>query len=137
VGGNAQIKAMKQVAGRLRLELAQYREMAAFAKFGSDLDKSTQALLARGARLTELLKQDLYAPYSVEQQIVLLYAGTNGYIDHYPESALAKYEKEMLAYIEAEHAGIFAAIRDKKQIDPSTDESLEQALNAFKEKFTH
>jgi F-type H+/Na+-transporting ATPase subunit alpha len=136
VGGNAQIKAMKQVAGRLRLELAQYREMAAFAKFGSDLDKSTQALLARGARLTELLKQDLYAPYSVEQQVVLLYAGTNGYIDHYPESALAKYEKEMLAYIEAEHAGIFTAIRDKLQIDPSTEESLEQALNTFKEKFT-
>jgi F-type H+-transporting ATPase subunit alpha len=136
VGGNAQIKAMKQVAGRLRLELAQYREMAAFAKFGSDLDKSTQALLARGARLTELLKQDLYTPYSVEQQVVLLYAGTNGYIDHYPESALAKYEKEMLAYFEAEHAGILAAIRDKKQIDPSTEESLEQALNAFKEKFT-
>ena len=136
VGGNAQIKAMKQVAGRLRLELAQYREMAAFAKFGSDLDKSTQALLARGARLTELLKQDLYAPYSVEQQVVLLYAGTNGYIDQYPESALAKYEKEMLAYVEAEHAGILASVRDKKQIDPATEESLEQALNTFKEKFT-
>ncbi len=136
VGGNAQIKAMKQVAGRLRLELAQYREMAAFAKFGSDLDKSTQALLARGARLTELLKQDLYAPYSVEQQVVLLYAGTNGYIDQYPESALLKYEKEMLAYIEAEHSDIFKAVRDKKQIEPSTEESLKRALNAFKEKFT-
>ena len=136
VGGNAQIKAMKQVAGRLRLELAQYREMAAFAKFGSDLDKSTQALLARGARLTELLKQDLYAPYSVEQQVVLLYAGTNGYIDQYPESALLKYEKEMLAYIEAEHSDILKAVRDKKQIEPSTEESLKQALNAFKEKFT-
>ena len=136
VGGNAQIKAMKQVAGRLRLELAQYREMAAFAKFGSDLDKSTQALLARGARLTELLKQDLYAPYSVEQQVVLLYAGTNGYIDQYPESALLKYEKEMLAFIEAEHSDILNAVRDKKQIEPSTEESLKQALNAFKEKFT-
>jgi F-type H+-transporting ATPase subunit alpha len=137
VGGNAQIKAMKQVAGRLRLELAQYREMAAFAKFGSDLDKSTQALLARGSRLTELLKQDLYAPYSVEQQVVLLYAGTNGYIDNYPESALFRYEKEMLAYVEAEHSGILKAVREKKQIEPSTEESLEQALNAFKEKFTY
>jgi F-type H+-transporting ATPase subunit alpha len=135
VGGNAQIKAMKQVAGRLRLELAQYREMAAFAKFGSDLDKSTQALLARGARLTELLKQDLYAPYSVEQQVVLLYAGTNGYIDNYPESALPKYEKEMLAYIEAEHPDIFKSVRDKKQIESQTEESLEKALNLFKEKF--
>jgi F-type H+-transporting ATPase subunit alpha len=136
VGGNAQIKAMKQVAGRLRLELAQYREMAAFAKFGSDLDKSTQALLARGSRLTELLKQDQYAPYSVEQQVVLLYAGTNGYIDTYPESALPKYEKEMLAYIEAEHSDILNAVRDKKQIEPATEESLKKALNAFKEKFT-
>ncbi|HME43350.1 MAG TPA: F0F1 ATP synthase subunit alpha [Syntrophorhabdales bacterium] len=135
VGGNAQTKGMKQVAGRLRLELAQYREMAAFAKFGSDLDKSTQALLARGSRLTELLKQDLYAPYAVEQQIVLLYAGTNGYIDQYPESALLKYEKEMLAYIEAEHSDLFKAVRDKKQIEPATEESLKKALDAFKEKF--
>jgi F-type H+-transporting ATPase subunit alpha len=137
VGGNAQIKAMKQVAGSLRLELAQYREMAAFAKFGSDLDKSTQALLARGSRLTELLKQDQYAPYSVEQQVVLLYAGTNGYIDHYPESALPKYEREMLAYIEAEYPDILKAVRDKKQIEPATEESLEKALNLFKENFTY
>ncbi|HVN23038.1 MAG TPA: F0F1 ATP synthase subunit alpha [Syntrophorhabdales bacterium] len=135
VGGNAQIKAMKQVAGRLRLELAQYREMAAFAKFGSDLDKSTQALLARGARLTELLKQDLYAPYSVEQQVVLLFAGTNGYIDQYPESALLKYEKEMLAFIEAEHSDIYKSVREKLQIEPATEQKLKQALDAFKEKF--
>jgi len=135
VGGNAQIKAMKQVAGRLRLELAQYREMAAFAKFGSDLDKSTQALIARGSRLTELLKQDLYAPYSVERQVVLLFAGTNGYIDQYPESALPKYEKEMLAFIEAEHPDIYKAVRDKLQIEPSTEESLKKALDTFKERF--
>ena len=109
--------------------------MAAFAKFGSDLDKSTQALLARGSRLTELLKQDLYAPYAVEQQIVLLYAGTNGYIDQYPESALLKYEKEMLAFIESEHAAIFKAISEKHMIEPSTEESLKKALDAFKEKF--
>ena len=90
VGGNAQTKGMKQVAGRLRLELAQYREMAAFAKFGSDLDKSTQALIARGSRLTELLKQDLYVPVPIEKQVVVLFAGTNGYIDGYPESAMSK-----------------------------------------------
>ena len=100
VGGNAQTKAMKQVAGRLRMELAQYREMAAFAKFGSDLDKATQALLARGSRLTELLKQGQYVPIPVEKQVVLLYAGANGYIDDYPESALKKYEQEMTKFIE-------------------------------------
>ncbi|MEN6617042.1 MAG: F0F1 ATP synthase subunit alpha, partial [Syntrophorhabdus sp.] len=95
VGGNAQIKAMKQVAGRLRLEMAQYREMAAFAKFGSDLDKATQALLARGSRLTELFKQGQYVPIPVEKQVVLLYAAANGFIDTYPESSLKKYETEM------------------------------------------
>ncbi len=109
--------------------------MAAFAKFGSDLDKATQALLARGSRLTELLKQDLYAPYPLERQVVLLFAGTNGYIDQYPEAALPKYEKEMLAFIETEHPGIFKAIREKQMIEPSSEESLKKALDAFKEKF--
>jgi F-type H+/Na+-transporting ATPase subunit alpha len=137
VGGNAQTKAMKQVAGRLRLELAQYREMAAFAKFGSDLDKSTQALLARGARLTELLKQNLYAPYPVEQQVALLYAGTNGFIDQYPESAMGRYEKELVGYMAKEHGALLGEIREKKQIDASTEEKLVQALNTFKEKFTY
>ena len=137
VGGNAQTKAMKQVAGRLRLELAQYREMAAFAKFGSDLDKSTQALIARGARLTELLKQNLYAPYPVEQQVALLYAGTNGFIDEYPESVVARYEKDLMEYLPKEHGSLLGEIRDKKQIDASTEEKLVQALNTFKEKFTY
>ncbi|MBP1729946.1 MAG: synthase subunit alpha [Deltaproteobacteria bacterium] len=137
VGGNAQTKAMKQVAGRLRLELAQYREMAAFAKFGSDLDKSTQALIARGARLTELLKQNLYAPYPVEQQVALLYAGTNGFIDQYPESAVGRYEKELVEYMAKEHGPLLGEIREKKQIDASTEEKLVQALNTFKEKFTY
>ncbi len=137
VGGNAQTKAMKQVAGRLRIDLAQYREMAAFAKFGSDLDKSTQALLSRGARLQELLKQNLYSPYPVEKQVVLLYAGTNGYTDIYPEAVIAKYEQEMLPYMEKEHADILAAVRDKQQIDAAIEASLNKALTAFKEKFSY
>ncbi len=136
VGGNAQIKAMKQVAGRLRLELAQYREMAAFAKFGSDLDKATQALLARGSRLTELLKQGQYVPIPVQKQVVLLFAGANGYIDDYPESALKKYEQEMIKFMEAKYSTILAEIGEKKTIDPSTDEKLRKALDEFKGIFT-
>lgn len=137
VGGNAQVKAMKQVAGRLRLELAQYRELAAFAKFGSDLDKATQAQLARGSRLTELLKQNLYMPYPVENQVVLMYAGTNGFIDEYPESALIKYEREMLAYMEKDHADTLKSIREKGAIEPATEEALGKALTQFKEIFTY
>ncbi|MCX5798164.1 MAG: F0F1 ATP synthase subunit alpha, partial [Proteobacteria bacterium] len=137
VGGNAQIKAMKQVAGRLRLELAQYREMAAFAKFGSDLDKATQALLARGSRLTELLKQGQYVPIPVEKQVVLLFAGANGYIDKYPESALKKYELEMINYIEDEHPDVLSDIKEKKQLEPSIEEKLNEALMLFQQKFTY
>ncbi|MCX5818217.1 MAG: F0F1 ATP synthase subunit alpha [Proteobacteria bacterium] len=137
VGGNAQIKAMKQVAGRLRIELAQYREMAAFAKFGSDLDKTTQALLARGSRLTELLKQGQYVPVPVEKQVVLMYAGANGYIDTYPESALRKYEQEMLQFVEEKHPDLYTDIRIKKQIDSSIDEKLVRVLEEFKKQFTY
>lgn len=137
VGGNAQIKAMKQVAGRLRLELAQYREMAAFAKFGSDLDKATQALLARGSRLTELLKQGQYVPIPIEKQVVLLYAGARGYIDTYPENALKKYEQEMIAYMEKEHPDILSDIKEKKAIDESIEERLDKALGLFQSKFTY
>jgi F-type H+-transporting ATPase subunit alpha len=137
VGGNAQIKAMKQVAGRLRLELAQYREMAAFAKFGSDLDKATQGLLARGSRLTELLKQGQYVPIPVEKQVILMYAGSNGYIDTYPESALKKYEQEMLKFVEEKHADLIAEIKEKKQIDTSVEDKLNNVLNQFKDKFTY
>jgi len=135
VGGNAQVKAMRQVAGRMRMDLAQYREMAAFAKFGSDLDKSTLTLLARGARLQELLKQNLYTPYPVEKQVVLLYAGTNGYTDAYPESAMARYETEMLAFMEKEGGAILSSIRDKKAIDDATEANLNKALTRFKETF--
>jgi F-type H+/Na+-transporting ATPase subunit alpha len=137
VGGNAQVKAMRQVAARLRIDLAQYREMAAFAKFGSDLDKSTQALLSRGARLQELLKQNLYTPYPIEKQVVLLYAGTNGFADTYPELMIPKYEQEMLAYMEKEHKDILSAIEAKKEIDSSIEANLVKALNKFKEIFTY
>jgi F-type H+-transporting ATPase subunit alpha len=137
VGGNAQIKAMKQVAGRLRLELAQYREMAAFAKFGSDLDRSTQLLLARGSRLTELLKQGQYVPILVEKQVVLLYAAANGYIDTYPESSLKKYEQEMLNYVEKNHADILSDIREKKQLDSSIEDKLSTALGNFRDQFAY
>ncbi len=137
VGGNAQIKAMKQVAGRLRLELAQYREMAAFAKFGSDLDKATQGLLARGSRLTELLKQGQYVPIPVEKQVILMYAGSNGYIDTYPESALKKYEQEMLKFVEEKHADLIAEIKEKKQIDTSVEDKLNNVLEQFRDKFTY
>jgi F-type H+-transporting ATPase subunit alpha len=137
VGGNAQIKAMKQVAGRLRLELAQYREMAAFAKFGSDLDRSTQLLLARGSRLTELLKQGQYVPILVEKQVVLLYAAANGYIDTYPESSLKKYEQEMLNYVEKNHADILSDIREKKQLDHNIEDKLSTALGNFRDQFVY
>lgn len=137
VGGNAQTKAMKQVAGRLRLEMAQYREMAAFAKFGSDLDKATQALLARGSRLTELFKQGQYAPIAVEKQIVLLYAAANGFIDTYPERALKKYELELLKFMDSKHADVLKDIDTKKAIDASIDEKLTKALNEFREGFTY
>ena len=137
VGGNAQTKAMKQVAGRLRMELAQYREMAAFAKFGSDLDKATQSLLARGSRLTELLKQGQYVPIPVEKQVVLLYAGANGYIDAYPESTLKKYEQEVIKFMEDKYADVFSDIKTKKEIDASIDNRLRKALDEFKGIFTY
>ena len=137
VGGNAQIKAMKQVAGRLRLELAQYREMAAFAKFGSDLDKATQGLLARGSRLTELLKQGQYVPIPVEKQIVLMYAGANGYIDGYPENELKRYEQEMFQFLDEKHADLIADLKEKKQIDAAIEQKLNSVLDLFKDKFTY
>src|SRR5207302_3741040 len=106
VGGNAQIKAMRQVAGRLRLDLAQYNELAAFAQFGSDLDKSSQAQLARGQRMVELLKQDQYVPMPVEKQVVVLHAGANGLIDDVPVEAVRKFETEILAFMERRYADI-------------------------------
>ena len=137
VGGNAQIKAMKQVAGKLRLEMAQYREMAAFAKFGSDLDKATQALLARGSRLTELFKQGQYLPIPVEKQVVLLYAAANGFIDTYPESSLKKYEAELFRFLDSKGAAALKEIEEKKAIDASIEEKLQKLLNEFRDGFTY
>jgi F-type H+-transporting ATPase subunit alpha len=132
VGGNAQIKAMKQVAGTLRLELAQYREMAAFAQFGSDLDQATQRQLNRGARLVELLKQGQYQPLSVEKQILIIYAGTNGYVDELPLAALKKYEQELSSFIESKHPGIFEDILKKRELDGDLRAKMNKALEEFK-----
>lgn len=135
VGGAAQIKAMKQVAGRLRLELAQYREMAAFAQFASDLDKATQMQLHRGVRLTELLKQPQYQPMPVEEQVVVIFAGTNGFVDDYKVESLRKYEKELIAFLKANHPEILKEIKEKKAISDELREKLLNALKRFKEVF--
>ena len=132
VGGNAQIKAMKQVAGRLRLELAQYREMAAFAQFGSDLDKATQMQLARGARLVEILKQAQYEPQPVEQQIVTVYAATNGFCDGYEVSSLNRYETDLSAFMRDKHGATLADLRERKIIDDAMKAKLSAALEEFR-----
>ena len=132
VGGNAQIKAMKQVAGRLRLELAQYREMAAFAQFGSDLDKATQMQLARGARLVEILKQAQYEPQPVEQQIVTVFAATNGFTDGYDVSLLARYEIELAAFMRDKHGATLTDLRERKTIDDDLREKFIAALEEFR-----
>jgi F-type H+-transporting ATPase subunit alpha len=124
VGSAAQIKSMKQVAGKIKLDLAQYREMAAFAQFSSDLDPSTQKLLARGARLTELLKQPQYHPLSVEDQVVSVFAGTRGYLDSLPVDQVGKFETQLLAELKATEPGIIQAIRDDQQIKPETEKKL-------------
>jgi len=132
VGGNAQIKAMKQVAGTLRLELAQYREMAAFAQFGSDLDQATQRQLNRGSRLVELLKQGQYQPLPVEKQILIIYAGTNGFVDELPLGALKKYEQELNSFVESKHPDIFADVLKKRELDGDLRAKLNKALEEFK-----
>ena len=136
VGGNAQVKAMKQVAGSLRLDLAQFRELEAFAQFGSDLDKVTQAQLARGTRLVELLKQPQYVPMPVERQIMVIFAGTNGFVDQYDTRALGEYEKQMLSYIESSHPTILQELRDKKVISPELEGTMTKALEDFRSIFT-
>ena len=135
VGGNAQIKAMKQVAGRMRLELAQYREMAAFAQFGSDLDKATQMQLARGARLVEILKQAQYQPQSVEQQVVTIFAATNGYVDGVEIGSIAKFETELFSFMKDRYGALLAEIAEKKQINDEIKAKLSAALEEFKGTF--
>ncbi len=136
VGGNAQIKAMKQVAGTLRLNLAQYREMAAFAQFGSDLDAATQNLLSRGERLVEILKQGQYVPMPVEQQILVIYAATNGYVDGYDPSVLGRYEEELLRFVESRHPEALTLIGEKKKLDDEVEGKLNSVLDEFKKEFT-
>ncbi len=131
VGGAAQIKAMKQVAGNLRLSLAQYRELAAFAQFGSELDKSTKMQLERGARLTELLKQPQYQPVDVAKQVMVFYAGTNGYLDKYPKEQTLNYESELYAFMDAKYPNILKEILEKEKLDDALTKKIESALTEF------
>jgi F-type H+-transporting ATPase subunit alpha len=135
VGGNAQIKAMKKVAGRLRLDLAQYRELEAFAKFGSDLDKATLQQLRRGARLVELLKQDQYVPMPVEKQVVSIFAGTNGYLDEIPVEHVQRYEKELLELMELKHRDLLAQIATEKDLSDHITTRLKSILQQFTDSF--
>lgn len=135
VGSAAQTKAMKKVAGSMKGELAQYREMAAFAKFGSDLDAATQRLLNRGARLTELLKQPQYSPLLMEEQVVVIYAGTRGYIDKVAVSEVTRYEKELLAHMRGAKKDLLKTIREEKALSEKTEEALKAALEDFTSKF--
>ena len=132
VGGNAQIKAMKQVAGTLRLELAQYRELAAFAQFGSDLDPATQRQLSRGSRLVEILKQGQYQPLTVEKQVLVIYAATAGYVDGYPVSSIKRYEEDLYKFFESRHPGLLKEIKEKKSIDDDLKKRLNGALDELK-----
>ena len=135
VGGHAQIKAMKKVAGSLRIDLAQYRELEAFAKFGSDLDKSTLAQLRRGARLVELLKQGQFVPLPVEKEVVSLFAGTNGFVDEVPLEQVERYERELLELMELKYADILLAIAETKDLGPDITERLKAVLKQFTESF--
>src|SRR5205814_1472135 len=128
VGGNAQIKAMKKVAGTLRLDLAQYRELEAFAKFGSDLDKATQQMLRRGQRLVELLKQGQYSPLPVEEQVVSLWAGTNGYLDALQIDQVRRFEMQMLEAMRLRHADLLSDIASKKELTAEIVEQLKKAV---------
>ena len=135
VGGNAQIKAMKQVAGTLRLELAQYRALAAFAQFGSDLDKASQNQLHRGERLTEILKQGQYEPLPVEKQILIIFAGTNGFLDDLAVSQCRVFEKALYAYLDRQTGTVLDKIREKKALDDSLRQEIKDALTEFKKRF--
>jgi len=135
VGGNAQIKAMKQVAGQLRLDLAQYRELATFAQFGTELDKASQAQLDRGERLTEILKQDQYVPLPVEKQILVIYAGNRGFLDEFEVNQVKEYEEKLYQFFEKEHADLLKRIAKKGEIDEGLDEAIGSALKDFNLRF--
>jgi len=133
--GAAQVKAMKQVAGTLRLDLAQFRELEAFAAFGSDLDAATQKQLTRGARLVEILKQPQYQPLSMEKQVTILYAGTKGFLDEYPLDVLGKYEAGLYPFIEDRYPQIFSELKEKEEISDDLDKVMAEAMNAYGEEF--
>lgn len=135
VGGSAQIKAMKQVAGRLRLDLAQYRELAAFAQFGSDLDKATKAQLDRGQRTMEILKQPQYTPMAVEEQVMVIYTAVNGYLDDVAIEDVTKFEKDYIKFMRSNYAEIGKGIREKKQLDAEIENALKKAIKEFKDTF--
>ncbi|MHB8481434.1 MAG: F0F1 ATP synthase subunit alpha [Nitrospiria bacterium] len=136
VGGAAQIKGMKQVSGTLRLDLAQYREMAAFAQFGSDLDKTTQSQLARGVRMVELLKQDQYKPIPAELQVIVIFAGVNGYLDDLPVNKVRLFEEELLAYIDNNQKALREELVQKKAVDQELTQKLKKAIEDFKKSFS-
>lgn len=136
VGGNAQTKAMKKIAGRLRLELASYREKAAFAQFGSDLDKATLQQLERGKRMVELLKQGQFQPMPVEEQVIVIYAGTNGFVDSYPVEVLARYERELLSFMKSRKAEVVAEIRASGKLEGDSEQRLREAIGEFAKQFS-
>jgi F-type H+-transporting ATPase subunit alpha len=135
VGGSAQIKAMRKVAGRLRIELAQYAELEAFAKFGSDLDKATQQQLRRGAALIELLKQGQYVPMPVEKEVVVIFAGTNGFLDDVPGEQVGRFEREFLELMDLKHGDLLRTIAEAKDLSDATVASLKEILTSFKSTF--
>jgi F-type H+/Na+-transporting ATPase subunit alpha len=137
VGFSAAIKAMKQVGASLKLDLAQYRELAAFAMFASDLDKASQAQLNRGQRLTEILKQDQYEPLPFSRQILIIYAGTNGHLDDIPVNQCREFEKGLYPYVEATYPQLFETIETKKALDDAIKADMNKALKEFKERFVH
>jgi F-type H+-transporting ATPase subunit alpha len=135
VGGNAQIKAMKQIAGKLRMDLQQYRELLTFAQFGTELDKISQAQLERGERLTEVLKQNQHSPLPVEKQILVIYAGNRGFLDEFKVSQIREYEKKLYEFFDREHPDVLTRLRERKQIDGSLDEAISQAFTEFNARF--
>jgi F-type H+-transporting ATPase subunit alpha len=135
VGGNAQIKAMKQVAGQLRLDLAQYRELVTFAQFGTELDKASQAQLDRGVRLTEVLKQGQYEPLPVEKQILIIYAGNRGFLDEFEVDVIKEYERRLYEHFENEHSDILKKIAEEKEISADLDEAINKAMTSFNKNF--
>jgi F-type H+-transporting ATPase subunit alpha len=135
VGGAAQVKAMKQVAGTLRLDMAQFRELEAFAAFGSDLDAATQAQLTRGERLVEILQQPQYQPLTMERQVLILYAGTRGFLDSYPTDVVGKYEAGLYPFVEDRYPQIYAELKEKQEITDDLDKIMDGALKAYDEEF--